>query len=821
MALVVPIVADTSGLVRALGKGQSSLKRFGKIAGIVGGAAAFGGLVATIKVGIDEFNEAQKVMAQTNAVLKSTGGAAKVTATDITTLSTSIMKMTGIDDEAVQAGQNLLLTFTKIRNETGKGNDIFDQATLAMTNLSVAMGKDLNSSAILVGKALNDPIKGMSSLSRAGIQFTEGQKESIKAMVDSGDVMGAQKMILKELETQFGGSAEAAGKTLSGQLNILKQTFNNLAGELVATFMPTIARAATKVAQFLLDLSKQPTLKAKLEVVTGAVGDVWASIKSWWNYGEAKELPSGIVVGPPGKAQVDQVVSDLIASIRKSAKTGSEETGYQITAWIFRGMGDGAKDKGGGASGSLLKSLLINVDAIKAGAKIAEWVIDGIERYFEESKVTFGDIVLKWLRVPDDTPLRTAMDFGKKLAEAVSDGAEKEKPKVRKALAIDPFVGIVTSGKKNKLTEVVRAAVQDARRQLQSLGSSILGLVTSGRAQMAIGGTRKPGEILADQRKIEDDRYAIEEARLKAISEASDATEDEKLDYRELVLGREQTLRERALQDQEQTDKKSVDNLIEQFNRGEISADAFRTELTKILGTDFGTELGIGFSEAFKREFETIISLATDIFNTVGGQSPIAAEAPTPVSAALKAENQRRFDEDLAAYKKRRADRLTMAENARKRADSAGGKTITPAERKEIDDIMKFWDAQEQNKRPQRSAYGLARGGILKQPTFVAGEAGREAVIPLESSSAMKILRDAIGGGGGSTVVYNLVVNAGLGTDPDDLGRTIVESIKRYEKRNGAVFQGPIVTTLANAAGKTSTASAATDFNRAKTLRSG
>jgi hypothetical protein len=162
-----------------------------------------------------------------------------------------------------------------------------------------------------------------------------------------------------------------------------------------------------------------------------------------------------------------------------------------------------------------------------------------------------------------------------------------------------------------------------------------------------------------------------------------------------------------------------------------------------------------------------------------------------------------------------------MAENARKRADSAGGKTITPAERKEIDDIMKFWDAQEQNKRPQRSAYGLARGGILKQPTFVAGEAGREAVIPLESSSAMKILRDAIGGGGGSTVVYNLVVNAGLGTDPDDLGRVIVESIKRFEKRNGQAFSAPLLSVTQNVAGQTATASAKTDFNRVTTLRKG
>jgi hypothetical protein len=134
---------------------------------------------------------------------------------------------------------------------------------------------------------------------------------------------------------------------------------------------------------------------------------------------------------------------------------------------------------------------------------------------------------------------------------------------------------------------------------------------------------------------------------------------------------------------------------------------------------------------------------------------------------------------------------------------------------------MAAWDAQPGNKKPERSAYGLARGGILKQPTFVAGEAGREAVIPLESSSAMKILRDAIGGGGGSTVVYNLVVNAGLGTDPDDLGRVIVESIKRFEKRNGQAFSAPLLSTTQNISGATSTASAKTDFNRVTTLRKG
>ena len=116
---------------------------------------------------------------------------------------------------------------------------------------------------------------------------------------------------------------------------------------------------------------------------------------------------------------------------------------------------------------------------------------------------------------------------------------------------------------------------------------------------------------------------------------------------------------------------------------------------------------------------------------------------------------------------------------------------------------------------------GRASGGpVSAGRSYLIGERGPE-IMTFGGSGYVTPNNKISGGGGGSSVVYNLVVNAGLGTDPDNLSRTIVESIKRYEKRNGAVFQGPIVTTLANAAGKTSTASAATDFNRAKTLRSG
>jgi len=96
----------------------------------------------------------------------------------------------------------------------------------------------------------------------------------------------------------------------------------------------------------------------------------------------------------------------------------------------------------------------------------------------------------------------------------------------------------------------------------------------------------------------------------------------------------------------------------------------------------------------------------------------------------------------------------------------------------------------------------LAEGGIVKSPTLaMIGEGGPEAVIPLNKM-----------GQGGAT--YNIVVNAGLGTNPDELSRVIVESIKRYEKRNGQVFSGPLTPTLSTAGGVTTTASGGTDFNR-------
>ena len=265
--------ADVQGATK---KGSSGLQKFGTAAKWASGVA-LAGLAIGAKVAWGEVSEGQQVMAQTEAVLKSTGGAAGVTAKDVEGLAGSLSRMTGVDDEAIQAGENLLLTFTKVRNEAGKGNDIFNQATRTMLDMSVALGQDTKASAIQLGKALNDPIKGVTALQRVGVSFTAAQKEQIKALVESGDTLGAQKLILQELNTEFGGSAKAAGETLPGQLNKAKVAFSNLAGDLLTVLIPAISGVAGALSGATGWLSENQTAaKILVAVVAGLAVGYWA-----------------------------------------------------------------------------------------------------------------------------------------------------------------------------------------------------------------------------------------------------------------------------------------------------------------------------------------------------------------------------------------------------------------------------------------------------------------------------------------------------------------------------------------------------------------
>lgn len=269
--IIVEFIAKTADLNKGISEADGKAKGFGKSIGgmgkaaiAAGGAAGLGILTSMLKTGSEELAQSAKVGAQTDAVIKSTGQSAGVSAKQVESLAGALMKKSGMDDEAIQSGENLLLTFTKVQNKAGAGNDIFNRATQTMLDMSTALGQDTKSSAIQLGKALNDPIKGVTALQRVGVSFTAAQKKQIAALVASGDTMGAQKLILGELNKEFGGSAEAAGKTLPGQLAVLKESYSNLAGSMIGSVAP----AFQAITGFLV---KHPGLMKALVIGIAAV----------------------------------------------------------------------------------------------------------------------------------------------------------------------------------------------------------------------------------------------------------------------------------------------------------------------------------------------------------------------------------------------------------------------------------------------------------------------------------------------------------------------------------------------------------------------
>ena len=198
--------------------------------------------------------EAVKGQAQIDAALKSTQGIAGMTKDALSDMSTELMNQTGVDDDVISKGESMLLTFTNIRGK------IYEQALPAIVDMTAAMNQGavtmegIQGTSIQVGKALNDPIKGVTALAKVGVSFTEQQKEQIKSMVANNDVMGAQTIILKELSKEFGGTAKAIADTDPGTLQKFATSIGNLQenmGGFITTMKVMLASVVTPFIEWL------------------------------------------------------------------------------------------------------------------------------------------------------------------------------------------------------------------------------------------------------------------------------------------------------------------------------------------------------------------------------------------------------------------------------------------------------------------------------------------------------------------------------------------------------------------------------------------
>jgi hypothetical protein len=248
------------------GKGVS--KGFGRsiagIAGLIAGAFSIRAITNFAKESVAAAEAVSTANARIDQVAKSTGvfGAETDAVTKrIQDFAKAQEMRIAVDDTVIKGVQAQLLTFKELSSTADETGGVFDRVTMAAFDMAQVVGS-AEGNATALGKALEDPTRGVAALARNGTTFTDQQREQIKVLQESGDLLGAQEIILQEVESQYGGLAEAsadASVKLGLAFGNIKETVGDVLlpifADLVDGMLPVIDELANTLAVVFQDLS--------------------------------------------------------------------------------------------------------------------------------------------------------------------------------------------------------------------------------------------------------------------------------------------------------------------------------------------------------------------------------------------------------------------------------------------------------------------------------------------------------------------------------------------------------------------------------------
>jgi len=260
---------------------SEGLKEFGNQIPILGrltallnpATAAFTVITASITASVfalKQFAAQQNEISRLNKFIKATGGTAGFTAKELDKLSRKMAYGTVFDDTQIKRAMGVMLTFRKVTGNT------FKEAVSLSLDMSEALGTDAQQSVIQLGKALEDPIAGISAMSRSGISFAENEKKKIKELVKSNKLIEAQRMILDAVSGQVKGLATNDAKNLANQFAEVKDQAGSLTaevGRLISEFkkipetLSNIAKDLNKLTSWMEKLNEKMENIAKIQQI--------------------------------------------------------------------------------------------------------------------------------------------------------------------------------------------------------------------------------------------------------------------------------------------------------------------------------------------------------------------------------------------------------------------------------------------------------------------------------------------------------------------------------------------------------------------------
>jgi hypothetical protein len=281
MAIALPIISEWNP--KGINKAIADFKKLGttgekaafaiKKAALPAAAAlvAIGATaVSAIKAG-EAFATANARVANIADSMGLFGTETKVVTDRLLTLAEATARQIGVDNLSIKATQAKLLTFKNLAATADEVGSSFDRATMAALDMASAGFGSAEQNAVQLGKALEDPIKGITALAKSGITFTASEKKKIEALVKSNKLLEAQDMILQAIEKQIGGTAKAT----ANDTDKMKEGFRQFQQQLGSALLPVLA----KITPLLTGLASWATKnKTAFIIIASVIGGIATAI---------------------------------------------------------------------------------------------------------------------------------------------------------------------------------------------------------------------------------------------------------------------------------------------------------------------------------------------------------------------------------------------------------------------------------------------------------------------------------------------------------------------------------------------------------------
>lgn len=379
---VLYLTTNATGLTRGLNRARISVGRHAaamqqRMSSL--GTSMSAGLMMPLAIaareGVAELRSMESANRQTAATIARVGKTTGITSKHVGAYARQLHQLTGMDDQAIQSGENLLLTLGNISNQTGEGRKHFAQASQAMVDMAASMGTEPVAAAKMLGKALANPEKGMTLLGRAGVRLTKQQEDQIKAMSKAGDVAGAQGKLIELVGKKFAGAGKAMGQTTEAKLNRAREAFAGASASLLTTMLPTLEKLMVQVEKaFQWFETLSPSVKRFVAVglavavamgpVASIIGGIAAGVELLVAVAGALLTPWGALIALLGASVVVWAKSEKGSAQLRMGMRKLMIVGKRVLGW-FRSTGwpafQAASEKAGAWLGEVVVPRMIAV----------------------------------------------------------------------------------------------------------------------------------------------------------------------------------------------------------------------------------------------------------------------------------------------------------------------------------------------------------------------------------------------------------------------------------------------------------------------------